>query len=64
MDSLPGNGGGDNLCLDLGVDDQGTPGQLLTFWHDDEERSIDSDSLDSWLESLVESMERGTLELY
>ena len=30
-----GNGGGDHLCLDLGGFDDGTPGQVIDFWHDD-----------------------------
>ena len=57
------NGGGDHLCLDLVAEDGGSPGQLIAFWHDWEERSVEYDSLDAWLEDLVESMESGMLEL-
>ena len=55
------NGGGDYLCLDLTAEDGGTPGQLLTFWHDNPRRAVRSASMTAWLTDLVESMERGTL---
>jgi cell wall assembly regulator SMI1 len=57
------NGGGDHLCLDLVAEDGGTPGQVVAFWHDGKDRAIEFASLDEWLETLVESMENGTLEL-
>jgi cell wall assembly regulator SMI1 len=57
------NGGGDHLCLDVVAEDGGTPGQVIAFWHDPENRSIEFASPDEWLETLVESMEDGTLEL-
>jgi predicted DNA-binding WGR domain protein/cell wall assembly regulator SMI1 len=57
------NGGGDHLCLDLTAEDGGAPGQLLTFYHDSEERTVDYPSLQAWLTELVGSMENGTLEL-
>ena len=58
------NGGGDLLCLDLTAEDGGTEGQLIAFWHDDEEREIEFNSMGEWLESLVESMENGSIELF
>ncbi|MEZ6035584.1 MAG: SMI1/KNR4 family protein [Planctomycetaceae bacterium] len=57
------NGSGDHLCVDLAAEDGGNPGQLIAFWHDDEERDIEYPSLADWLRELVESMENGTLEL-
>ena len=57
------NGGGDHLCLDLTAEDGGAPGQLLTFYHDWENRAVEYPHLEAWLTELVESMENGTLEL-
>jgi cell wall assembly regulator SMI1 len=50
------NGGGDWLCLDLTAESGGQPGQLLIFWHDDGDRSLEYASLGAWLQNLVESM--------
>lgn len=55
------NGGGDHLCLDLAAEDGGTPGQLVAFWHDWEDRSVEYPSFEDWLRELVDSMEQGTL---
>jgi cell wall assembly regulator SMI1 len=57
------NGGGDHLCLDLAAEDGGHPGQLVAYWHDWEDRSIEYASTERWLEAFVRSMESGTLEL-
>lgn len=57
------NGAGDHLCLDLTAEDGGTPGQLLTFYHDWESRPIQFPGLEAWLAALVESMENGSLRL-
>ncbi len=57
------NGGGDHLCVDLTAEDGGTPGQLLTFYHDSKRRPVEFSSLHAWLTGLVDSMENGTLEL-
>jgi cell wall assembly regulator SMI1 len=43
------NGGGDHLCLDLAAEDGGVPGQLISSWHDWEERTIEFASLTDWL---------------
>jgi cell wall assembly regulator SMI1 len=53
------NGGGDWLCLDLTAESGGQPGQLLIFWHDDGDRTIEYISLGAWLQNLVESMVHG-----
>jgi cell wall assembly regulator SMI1 len=57
------NGGGDHLCLDVAAEDGGTPGQLVAFWHDWEDRSVEYSSFEAWLRRLADSMEAGTLEL-
>jgi cell wall assembly regulator SMI1 len=57
------NGGGDHLCVDAVGEDSGQPGQVLTFWHDWENRSVKYGSLEEWMSELVNSMENNTLEL-
>jgi cell wall assembly regulator SMI1 len=57
------NGGGDHLCIDLAAEDGGTPGQLLVFYHDWDNRKPKYPSFDAWLTHLVESAESGTLKL-
>jgi cell wall assembly regulator SMI1 len=57
------HGGGDHLCLDLPAEDGGTPGQVLTFYHDDSRRPVRCLSLEAWLEDLVVSMESRTLKV-
>ena len=57
------NGAGDHLCVDLAAEDGGTPGQVLMFYHDCDDRPIRSTSLEAWLADLVTSMESGSLEL-
>jgi cell wall assembly regulator SMI1 len=57
------NGAGDHLCLDLTAEDGGTPGQVLTFYHDWDSRPIRFPSMEAWLADLVESMESGRYEV-
>jgi cell wall assembly regulator SMI1 len=57
------NGGGDHLCLDLTAEDGGRAGQIIAYWHDWEDRSVEHFSFEQWLGELVDSMEQGTLEL-
>lgn len=57
------NGGGDHLCLDVVAEDGGTPGQLVPFWHDWEDRSVKFFSFEDWLRQLADSMESGNLTL-
>jgi cell wall assembly regulator SMI1 len=57
------NGAGDHWCLDLLAEDGGRPGQVITFYHDWDQRPIRFPSLETWLEHLVGSMESGTLEV-
>ncbi|VTR99388.1 SMI1/KNR4 family protein [Tuwongella immobilis] len=48
-----GNRNGDHVCLDLTAETGGEPGQLLTFWHDWEDRSMTSFDLEWWVHSLI-----------
>jgi predicted DNA-binding WGR domain protein/cell wall assembly regulator SMI1 len=54
-----GNGGGDFLCLDLGGAFKGVPGQVLEYWHGDDDRTILYPSFDAWLSVFVETLEAG-----
>ena len=50
------NGGGDHLCLDLFAGFGGSPGQIITFRHDWENRSAKFPNMESWLQSVVNSL--------
>ena len=51
------NGGGDYVCVDLAGSFGGKQGQILEFWHDDEDRTIAYPDFDSWLRCFVEGLE-------
>lgn len=53
------NGSGDSVCVDLEGTFGGAPGQIVQFWHDDEQRSIDFPSMQAWLAFTVETLEAG-----
>jgi cell wall assembly regulator SMI1 len=57
------NGGGDHFCLDLTAQDGGTPGQIIAFWHDRENRAVKFSSFEAWFRQPADSMEAGTLKL-
>lgn len=57
------NGSADYLCLDVTAEAGGRPGQIVAFWHDWEDRSVEYNSFEEWLQALVGSMEGGTREL-
>ena len=57
------NGGGDHLCVDMAGSFTGGVGQVLTFWHDDNPRTIRYPSLETWLECFISSLERGEWEV-
>ncbi len=46
------NGAGDHLCLDLGTED-GAPGRVLMFYHDEARRPVRAASFEAWLEGLA-----------
>jgi len=57
---ITSNGGGDNLCLDTAPTDQGSFGQLITLWHDDDVREpIYDGGFEDFFESYVTDLEKG-----
>lgn len=57
------NGSGDNICIDLDPDKEGTIGQIITFWHDWEKRKVISNSLEEWFREIIQCLEDGTYSL-
>lgn len=45
------NGGGDHLCLDLAPGASGSPGQVITMWHDSGERDCIAPDFGTWFTS-------------
>jgi cell wall assembly regulator SMI1 len=43
------NGGGDQICYDMGGTFTGQPGQLIEFWHADNYRKVIAPNLESFL---------------
>jgi cell wall assembly regulator SMI1 len=56
------NGGGDHLCIDMSGVFTGTKGQIIEFWHDSDDRSIQYPSLEKWLEVFVGSLDENLWE--
>jgi cell wall assembly regulator SMI1 len=54
--------GGDLLCVDMDGNFGGRPGQVLYFYHDSADRTIEFPSLESWLDCFVSSLEAGMWE--
>ncbi|MEC2074778.1 SMI1/KNR4 family protein [Metabacillus fastidiosus] len=48
------NGGGDYLCIDTDPSEAGSAGQILYFWHDWGDRSIEAKSLFEFIEICLE----------
>lgn len=48
------NGGGDFICYDLAGSFDGQAGQLIEYWHADNDRNIIAGNLSSFLQALVE----------
>lgn len=48
------NGGGDYICYDTGGLFTGQTGQLIEFWHADDDRNVIAPSLSAQLEQLVQ----------
>ncbi len=53
------SGSGHFLCLDLDPGDQGRPGQVVLFLHDDARRFVLAGSFREWLQRIVEGLEAG-----
>jgi cell wall assembly regulator SMI1 len=56
------NGCGDHHCLDLGPANEGIDGQIITMWHDSEERVILAKNYTQWFEHLVQTFELNDAE--
>ncbi|GAB1779210.1 hypothetical protein PMEGAS67_46870 [Priestia megaterium] len=54
---------GDYICIDLDPAEGGKVGQIITFWHDWEEREVVSDSLEKWFQQIVTHLKNGTYKL-
>ncbi|MGG1679673.1 SMI1/KNR4 family protein [Neobacillus sp. NRS-1170] len=57
------NGAGEDICIDLDPDKGGTVGQIITFWHDWEERKVISNSLEAWFSEIIKRLKDGTYKL-
>lgn len=55
------NGGGDHDCLDLDPTEEGAIGQIITMWHDDDERKVTASGIRAWLQRYAEQLETGQL---
>lgn len=55
------DGGGNHLCLDLAPDASGTPGQVITMWHDSAERERLAPGFASWFESYTKRVFSGEI---
>ena len=55
------NGAGDHHCLDLDPAKEGTMGQIITMWHDDDERKVVASSIRAWLQQYAEQLKSGQL---
>jgi len=53
------NSSGDNYCLDLDPDIHGNYGQIITLWHDEEDRELVAVNFRSWLEKIAQDLENG-----
>ncbi len=47
------NGGGDHLCIDLDPSPNGVRGQVISMWHDMEERELKAPNFGAWFEDYV-----------
>jgi len=50
------NGAGDHLCLDLDPASEGTSGQVISLWHDDDLREKHAESFARWFSHYVEQV--------
>lgn len=55
------NDGGDHLCIDMIPSQKGNKGQIITFWHDWNKRSIEGSSLTDYLNKYISNIENGIL---
>lgn len=62
--SITYNGCGDHHCLDLAPTNEGKIGQIISMWHDSEERDIFANNFKQWFEHLVRKYDRMILILF
>lgn len=55
------NGSGDHFCLDLAPDASGTPGQVITMWHDSEARELISSGFGNWFKAYTRRVFAGDI---
>lgn len=51
---------GNYICMDLDPATGGTYGQMITTWHDSNDKKIVSASFEDWVASYVQSLENGS----
>lgn len=56
---IASNGAGDLVCLDLDPAVGGNIGQIISFWHMDEQREKLADNFKSWLQQFANDLENG-----
>jgi cell wall assembly regulator SMI1 len=55
------DGSGDHLCIDLDPPTDGTSGQIITMWHDSEQREFLFRSFTQWLAHVLAGLESGEI---
>ncbi len=55
------DGGGNHLCLDLEPADGGSVGQVITMWHDSENREVRFPNFTAWLGSVLSGVKAGEI---
>lgn len=53
------NGAGDHLCCDADPDPSGSPGQVVTYFHDLADRRVAAPSFSEWLARQADALESG-----
>ncbi len=53
------DGSGNHHCLDMAPTAAGTPGQIITMWHDSGDREVVAGSYRIWLENFAADLENG-----
>lgn len=61
---ITNNSTGDNECLDLDPDENGTFGQVIIMWHNDPDMSVIANSFRAWLEQFTDDLEAGNFIYY
>lgn len=51
------DGAGNHLCIDLDPASGGKIGQIITMWHDDDEREVKGSSFNEWFSKYIQDLE-------